>query len=100
MHELARRALENVPEYFTLQSFRVMDERRWNARGQLVTLSEATTKVVVGGDAVMTVAEGNGPVNALDNALRKALNGAYPQLEDMQLTDYKVRARSRRDPGT
>jgi len=88
---LARRMLESVPEYFTLHSFRVMDERRWNARGRLVTLSEATTKVVVGGETVMTVAEGNGPVNALDNALRKALNAAYPQLDDMRLTDYKVR---------
>ncbi len=88
---LARRMLESVPEYFTLHSFRVMDERRWNARGRLVTLSEATTKVVVGGETIMTVAEGNGPVNALDNSLRKALNGAYPQLDDMRLTDYKVR---------
>ena len=88
---LARRALENVPEYFDLQSFRVMDERRWNAKGELVTLSEATIKVGVNGEPFMTVAEGNGPVNALDNALRKALHSAYPQLNDMRLADYKVR---------
>jgi 2-isopropylmalate synthase len=88
---LARRVLENVPKYFQLQSFRVMDERRWNAKGELITLSEATLKVVVGDKEAMTVAEGNGPVNALDNALRKALNPLYPQLEDMKLTDYKVR---------
>ena len=73
--------MEDVPEYFQLQSFRVMDERRWNAKSELVTLSEATLKVVVGDTEAMTVAEGNGPVNALDNALRKALDPLYPQLE-------------------
>jgi 2-isopropylmalate synthase len=88
---LARRSLEAVPDYFNLRSFRVMDERRWNARGELVTLSEATIKVDVDGEPFMTVAEGNGPVNALDNALRKALNSVYPQLNDMRLADYKVR---------
>ena len=88
---LARHALETVPEYFKLVSFRVLDERRWNARGQLVTFSEATIKVDVKGDRHMTVAEGNGPVNALDNAVRKALLPAYPQLADMRLVDYKVR---------
>ncbi len=88
---LARRALESVPEYFSLQSFRVMDERRWNARGEAITLSEATIKLDVGDERYMTVAEGNGPVNALDNALRKALTNVYPQLDDMRLVDYKVR---------
>jgi 2-isopropylmalate synthase len=88
---LARRAIENVPEYFRLQSFRVIDERRWNARGELITLSEATIKVEVAGTAMMTVAEGNGPVNALDTALRKALIPAFPELEEIRLTDYKVR---------
>jgi len=88
---LARRALEEVPEYFSLQSFRVMDERRWNARGELITLSEAVTKVTVGNTHYMTVAEGNGPVNALDKALRKALARDYPELDDLRLVDYKVR---------
>ena len=88
---LARRVLEDVPEYFCLQSFRVMDERRWNAKGKLITLSEATLKLEVGDKEFLTVAEGNGPVNALDNALRKALDPLYPQLQDMDLTDYKVR---------
>ena len=88
---LARRALESVPDYFRLQSFRVIDERRWNARGELVTLSEATIKVEVGGELMMTVAEGNGPVNALDSALRKALVPVYPELDDIRLVDYKVR---------
>ncbi|HXZ01046.1 MAG TPA: citramalate synthase [Stellaceae bacterium] len=88
---LARRALESVPDYFRLQSFRVIDERRWNARGELITLSEATIKVEVGGTMLMTVAEGNGPVNALDMALRKALIPVFPELESIHLTDYKVR---------
>jgi 2-isopropylmalate synthase len=88
---LARRALESVPEFFRLQSFRVIDERRWSARGDLVTLSEATIKVDVGGKTLMTVAEGNGPVNALDTALRNALIPAFPELEQIRLTDYKVR---------
>jgi 2-isopropylmalate synthase len=88
---LARRLIEEVPEYFRVQSFRVIDERRWNARGALVTLSEATIRVEVDGEKQMTVAEGNGPVNALDTALRKALTPAYPALEEVQLIDYKVR---------
>jgi 2-isopropylmalate synthase len=88
---MARRSLESVPEYFKLQSFRVLDERRWNARGELVTLSEATIKVEVGGQRTMTVAEGNGPVNALDTALRQALIPVFPELADVRLTDYKVR---------
>ena len=48
----------------------------------MITLSEATIKLDVGGQSVMTVAEGNGPVNALDTALRKALLPVYPALED------------------
>jgi 2-isopropylmalate synthase len=88
---MARRLLESVPEYFKLQSFRVLDERRWNARGELVTLSEATIKVEVGGQRTMTVAEGNGPVNALDTALRQALIPVFPELGEVRLTDYKVR---------
>jgi 2-isopropylmalate synthase len=88
---LARRTLDTVPEFFRLQSFRVLDERRWNAKGELVTLSEATIKIQVGGKQVMTVAEGNGPVNALDAALRQALIASFPELDRIRLTDYKVR---------
>jgi len=88
---LARRALGQVPEYFHCTSFRVIDERRWNAKGDIVTLSEATVKLEVGGEHFMTVAEGNGPVNALDVALRKVLTPIYPDLEDLRLIDFKVR---------
>ncbi|MFP6736752.1 MAG: citramalate synthase [Rhodospirillales bacterium] len=88
---LARRALETVPEYFRLNSFRVIDERRWNAKGELITLSEATIKAVMGGEQYMIVGEGNGPVDALDSALRQVLLPVYPQLADVRLVDYKVR---------
>jgi 2-isopropylmalate synthase len=57
----------------------------------LITSSEATVKLDISGETHMTVAEGNGPVNALDAALRKVLNTIYPQLEDLRLIDYKVR---------
>ncbi|HEX6142643.1 MAG TPA: citramalate synthase [Geminicoccaceae bacterium] len=88
---LARRALHAVPDYFSLSSFRIIDERRRNARGELVTLSEATIKVEIGEVRRMIVAEGNGPVHALDGALRQALSAIYPSLEQMHLADYKVR---------
>ncbi len=88
---LARRTLGNIPDYYQLNSFRVIDERRWNARNELITISEATIKAVVGGNEFMTVAEGNGPVNALDRALREALVPFYPELVDLKLIDYKVR---------
>jgi 2-isopropylmalate synthase len=88
---LARNSLEHIPEFYTVNSFRVIDERRWNARSELITLSEATIKLTVKGQQIMTVAEGNGPVNALDNALRKGLITAYPQLAKLRLVDYKVR---------
>jgi len=88
---LARRMLEGLPELFRVHSFRVIDERRWNNRNELITLSEATIKVEVGGGTLMTVAEGNGPVSALDAALRKVLGPVYPQLADLRLVDYKVR---------
>ena len=88
---LVRRALGQVPDYFDLLSFRVIDERRFNARGEHVTTSEATIKVAVAGRNFYTVADGNGPVNALDHALRQALAETYPTLERMQLIDYKVR---------
>jgi 2-isopropylmalate synthase len=88
---LVKRMLAQVPEFFTVQKFRVLDERRWNAKRQIVTVSEATVKVTIGEEDIMTVAEGNGPVNALDTALRKALVKHYPKVKDITLSDYKVR---------
>jgi 2-isopropylmalate synthase len=82
---------EEMPRYFDLESFRVSVEHRDG--GEVV--SEATVKMLVGtGDTpgrVIATAEGNGPVNALDHALREALGRYYPQLADIELADYKVR---------
>ncbi len=90
---LARRELGEVPRYFSIDSFRVMVERRHNARGELVTISEATVKVFINGDEepLWSVAEGNGPVNALDSALRKDLGRYQDNIKDVELVDYKVR---------
>src|SRR5436190_2271892 len=90
---LARRLLGEVPEFFKVDSFRVMVEKRHNAKGDLVTVSEATVKVYVNGDAepLWSVAEGNGPVNALDQALRKDLGRYQKHIQDVELVDYKVR---------
>ena len=94
---LARRALGEVPDYFSIGRFRVMDERRFNVRGQLVVESEATATITVGSNSYHEVAVGNGPVNAVDTALRKALMTAYPTLENVELVDYKVRILNSRD---
>ena len=88
---LARRALGEVPDYFSIGRFRVMDERRFNARGDLVVESEATATINVGSQTFHEAAVGNGPVNAVDTAMRKALVSAYPSLQDVELVDYKVR---------
>jgi 2-isopropylmalate synthase len=89
---LARRALGHVPRYFAVDSFRVMVEKRHNALGELVTVSEATVKVYINGDAepLWSVGEGNGPVNALDKALRKDLGRYQKHIKDVELVDYKV----------
>jgi len=81
------RAKPDYQPIFTLIDFTVIVEER-RGRG---SLAEAMVKLDVHGDVVHTAAEGNGPVNALDLALRKALLPYYPQLADFQLADYKVR---------
>ena len=88
---LAKKSLSSVPNFFELISFRVLDEIRYDSKGKPTALSEATIKIKVDGKIVMTVAEGNGPVNALDKALRKSLTKKYPSLKNVRLTDYKVR---------
>jgi 2-isopropylmalate synthase len=93
---LMRRATGWEPDWFAVESFRVITDDRsgvatlTDATGATVT-TEATVKLRRGGQRVIATAEGNGPVNALDNALRKALNGSFPALERVHLTDYKVR---------
>ncbi|MBW8910039.1 MAG: citramalate synthase [Mesorhizobium sp.] len=88
---LARKMLHGLPEFFNVTSFRCMVERRFDANGNLKTVSEAIVKVEVDGDEKMSVAEGHGPVNALDIALRKDLGKYQSEIVDLELADFKVR---------
>jgi 2-isopropylmalate synthase len=88
---LARRMLGEIPDYFTIERFSVKVERRHNARGDLVTVSEAIVKVCIDSEMLISAAEGNGPVNALDLALRKDLGKYQRYIEDLELLDYRVR---------
>jgi 2-isopropylmalate synthase len=88
---LARRTLGSVPEFFRVESFRCMVERRFDAKGQIKTVSEAIVKITVDGEERMSVAEGHGPVNALDIALRKDLGKYQDEIADLALVDFKVR---------
>ena len=84
---LAKKVENKYKDFFTLKSYRVSVEK--NKDGSIV--SEATVKLDVNGKEEHTVAEGEGPVNALDKCLRKALIKFYPQIKDVLLTDFKVR---------
>jgi 2-isopropylmalate synthase len=88
---LVKRLIGEVPNYFDVERFSVSVERRHNALGQLVTVAEAIVKVRVGDEVLISAAEGNGPVNALDLALRKDLGRYRDLIQDLQLIDYKVR---------
>jgi 2-isopropylmalate synthase len=84
---LIRRKSADYEPPFQIVDYTVLSEQRENQD----FLAEATVKVRVDGNVVHTAAEGNGPVNALDAAMRKALGAFFPQLETMRLVDYKVR---------
>ena len=84
---LMKKVTGQFEEPFTLESFRVTIEK--NRSGP--SISQATIKISVGGDHEITAAEGEGPVNALDHALRKALNKFFPRIKEMGLVDFKVR---------
>ena len=88
---LARRTLGTVPQFFKVESFRASVERRFNALGEIVTVSEAIVKLLIDGETFLSVAEGMGPVNALDKALRTDLGKYQAEIEDLELADYKVR---------
>ena len=88
---LARRRLGTVPTYFKVESFRTSVERRFNALGEIITVSEAVVKLDVDGDILLSVAEGQGPVNALDKALRTDLGKYQAEIDGLELVDYKVR---------
>ncbi len=83
---MLKKAFGKYRKFFTLEGFRVIIEKK---NGEMV--SEATIKLKVGNREEHTAALGDGPVNALDNALRKALKGIYPTLARMRLSDYRVR---------
>ena len=98
---LLRRATGWVADYFTVESFRVITDhgqradadgrRRRRRHAVLGVTTEATVKVHVGAERIVAVAEGNGPVNALDGALRGAIGAKFPALDHIHLTDYRVR---------
>jgi 2-isopropylmalate synthase len=88
---LARRTLGRVPNYFDVTRFDVNVEQRNNAKGERVTVTMAVVKVKVGDEELISAAEGNGPVNALDLALRKDLGKYQRFIDGLKLTDYRVR---------
>ena len=88
---LARRFLGKVPHYFDVEKFDVNVEQRNNAKGERVTVSQAVVKIKVGDEELISVAEGIGPVNALDVALRKDLGKYQSFITGLELTDYRVR---------
>lgn len=83
---LMKKVVGEFEEPFTLECYRVINEKT----RELPSLAQALIKISVGADEEITAAEGNGPINALDNALRKALTKFYPHLSEMHLTDFKV----------
>jgi 2-isopropylmalate synthase len=84
---LLRRELNQLPEYFSVQSWRVFTQ---STEGQ-ETDTEVTVRLTAKGESQRVVGEGNGPVDALDHAVRRALTPAYPVVERFELTDYRVR---------
>jgi 2-isopropylmalate synthase len=88
---LARRTLGAVPDYFNVERFDVNVEQRYNAVGRRVTVSMAVVKVKVGNETLISAAEGDGPVHALDLALRKDLGKYQQYIEGLELSDYRVR---------
>ncbi|WP_438274761.1 citramalate synthase [Nitrobacter sp.] len=88
---LARRTLGRVPEYFDVEQFDVNVEQRYNSHGKRVTVAMAVVKVRVDGRTLISAGEGNGPVNALDVALRKDLGKYQKYIDGLKLIDYRVR---------
>ena len=88
---LARRVMGKVPDFFSVERFDVNVEHRINAKGERVAVSSAIVKVKLGEETLISAGEGNGPVNALDVALRKDLGKYQRYIEKLELTDYRVR---------
>ena len=88
---LLRRELDQLPEFFAVQSWRVFTQSITGATGRRDTDTECTVRLTAKGRSQRVVGEGNGPVNALDHAVRQALSPAYPAVERFELIDYRVR---------
>ena len=88
---LARRFLGGVPKFFDVESFNVNVEHKRNAQGGLYAASLAVVKIRIGEETLISAAEGNGPVNALDTALRKDLGVYQKHIQDVELLDFRVR---------
>jgi 2-isopropylmalate synthase len=87
---MLREIVEKKPKFFSVESWRIISERQ-GPRGTFAQ-SEATVKLTAdGGRRIITTGEGNGPVNALDTALRLAIKDVYPEIQDVELRDYRVR---------
>ena len=88
---LAKGVLGQAPHFFDVERYHVGVERRHNALGALIAVADATVKVNIDGQTIMSAAEGNGPVNALDVAVRKDLGRYQRHIEGVRLLDYRVR---------
>jgi 2-isopropylmalate synthase len=91
---LLRRELDQLPEFFSVQSWRVFTQGHpapFTASGEQEIDTECTVRLTAKGQSQRVVGEGNGPVNALDHAVRNALTPAYPVVEKFELIDYRVR---------
>ena len=88
---LAKRTLGELPHFFDVERFSVNVERRFDTKGAVKSVSEAIVKVRIDGETLISAAEGNGPVNALDLALRKDLGKYQRFIEGTELVDYRVR---------
>ena len=88
---LAKRTLGELPHFFDVERFSVNVERRFDAKGGVKSVSEAIVKVRIDGETLISAAEGNGPINALDLALRKDLGKYQRFIEGTELVDYRVR---------
>ncbi len=88
---LAKREFQKFKEFYSLESFKVSDEKRRNNLNKFVPFSEASVKIYVDKKEFYSAAEGNGPIHALDMALRNALTKFYPKIKKLNLVDYKVR---------
>ena len=94
---LARRKFHKFKEFYSLESFKVSDAKRKDPSGEFHPSSEAKVKIFVGKKSFNSESAGNGPIHALDNALRKALTKYYPKLKGLNLVDYKVRILTHQD---